>query len=181
MARCFSETFDGEGYGVAAAEAEGGDAALEVAALQFVEQRHEDARAARADRMAERDRSAVHVDLFWVEFELACDGNRGDGKSFVQLDEIHILIAVPASFYEQLFDRVYRRHHHPFRLDAADGLGDDARDGLLAEARGVAFARNNQRSRAIVRAWRVARGYCAIFLECGLQLRECLERSVFAR
>lgn len=31
--------FDGEGYGVAAAEAEGGDAALEVAAVEFMEQR----------------------------------------------------------------------------------------------------------------------------------------------
>src|SRR5438309_1928578 len=40
-----SETLDGEGDGVSAAEAEGSDAALEVAALQFVEQRDEDARA----------------------------------------------------------------------------------------------------------------------------------------
>ncbi len=36
------EALDGEGYGVAAAEAEGGDAAFQVAALQFVEQRDED-------------------------------------------------------------------------------------------------------------------------------------------
>jgi len=37
--------FDGESDGVAAAEAKGGDAALQVAALQFVEQRDENARA----------------------------------------------------------------------------------------------------------------------------------------
>jgi hypothetical protein len=39
----FSETLDGESDSVAATEAEGGDAALQVAALQFVEQRDEDA------------------------------------------------------------------------------------------------------------------------------------------
>src|ERR1700756_3147115 len=38
-----SAAFDGQGHGVAAAEAESGDAALEIAALQFVEQRHQDA------------------------------------------------------------------------------------------------------------------------------------------
>ena len=37
------ETFDGEGNGVASAEAECGNAALQVAALQFVEQRNKDA------------------------------------------------------------------------------------------------------------------------------------------
>jgi len=45
-------TFDGEGYGVAAAEAEGGDAALQITALQLVEERDKHARAGRADRMA---------------------------------------------------------------------------------------------------------------------------------
>src|SRR5882757_3576871 len=53
-AHLFSRTYisedlaplDGEGHGVASAEAEGGDAALEIAALQFTEQGDEDARAA---------------------------------------------------------------------------------------------------------------------------------------
>src|ERR1700740_863103 len=44
-AHYFLRAFDGEGDGVTAAEAESGDAALEVAALQFVEQRHQYSRA----------------------------------------------------------------------------------------------------------------------------------------
>ncbi len=44
--------FDGDGHCVAATEAEGRYAALEVAALQFVEQSDEDARARCADGMA---------------------------------------------------------------------------------------------------------------------------------
>ncbi len=61
-----SETLHGEGHGVAAAQAEGRDAAPEVAALQFVEQRDQNARAACADGMAEGDRAAVHIDLFGI-------------------------------------------------------------------------------------------------------------------
>src|SRR5438105_3972369 len=99
-----SETLDGEGDGVSAAEAEGSDAALEVAALQFVEQRDEDARAACADGMAERDRAAIHVNFFGIQFELARNGNRGDSESFVQFEKIDIFVAVPTRFGEQLFD-----------------------------------------------------------------------------
>ena len=55
--------FDGERDAVAAAEAERRDAALQVAPLQRVEQRRQHARAARADRVAERDGAAVDVDL----------------------------------------------------------------------------------------------------------------------
>src|SRR5215469_9788213 len=68
------ETLNCKGDGIPAAEAEGGDAAPEVATLQFVEQRDEDARAACAYRMAEGYGSAVHVDFFRIEFELARDG-----------------------------------------------------------------------------------------------------------
>ena len=130
--------------------------------------------------MAEGNRAAVHVDFFRFEFELARDGDRGDGKRFVQLDEVNVFVAVPAGFREQLFYGVRRRHHHPLRLDAADGLGDDTRDRLLAEARRVAFAGDDQSGRAIVRAWSIACGHRAIFLESGLQLRERLQRSIFA-
>ena len=52
---------------VAAAEAERRDAALQVAPLQRVEQRRQHAPAARADRVAERDGAAVHVDLLRVD------------------------------------------------------------------------------------------------------------------
>src|SRR5207302_3961670 len=127
------ETFDGEGDGVASAKAKWSDAAFEVAAFQFIEQGNEDARAARANGMTERDRAAVDVYFFGIEFELTRDGDGGDGKGFVQLDQINIFVAVPACLREELFDGLNGRHHHPLRLDAADGLRDDARDRLLAK------------------------------------------------
>ena len=54
---------DGEGHGVASAEAEGGDAALEIAALQFVEQGDEDARAAGVSLLCLRQHRGSPVQL----------------------------------------------------------------------------------------------------------------------
>ena len=48
-----------------------------------------------------------------------------------------------------------------------DGLRDEPRHGRLAEARRVPFAGHDERRRAVVRAWGVARCHGAVFLEGG--------------
>src|SRR6266850_2970160 len=93
-----SITLDREGHGVSAAQAKRGDAALQIAALQFVEQGHEDSRSAGADGVAERDGAAVYVNFFGIELELASDGDGSNRESFVEFDEVDILVAVPAGF-----------------------------------------------------------------------------------
>src|ERR1041385_8751925 len=65
------------GGSFAAADAERGDPALQIAALERVQQRHQDARARRADGMAERASPAIDVDLGVVEAEIA-HGDHGD-------------------------------------------------------------------------------------------------------
>jgi hypothetical protein len=60
--------FDGDRYSVAAAEAEGCDAALQIAALQFVQQCDQDAGAGCTDGVPQRYRAAINVYLFGVEF-----------------------------------------------------------------------------------------------------------------
>src|SRR5262245_9889586 len=64
----------------AAADAERGEAFLRIALLHLVQQRDEDAAARGADRMAERDRPAVHVHLRHVPAHLPVhgDGLRGE-------------------------------------------------------------------------------------------------------
>ena len=62
------EAFDREGYSVAAAKAESGDAALQVAALQFVEKSDKDARPAGTDRMTDCHCATVDVHFFGIEF-----------------------------------------------------------------------------------------------------------------
>ena len=54
-------TLDRQRHAHAAADAQRSQALLRAAPLHFVQQRHEDAAALRADRMTDRDRAAVDV------------------------------------------------------------------------------------------------------------------------
>src|SRR6266571_1715075 len=131
--------------------------------------------------MTEGNSAAVHVDLFWIQLELARYGNGRNREGLIELNEVHILVAVPAGFREQLLDGVHRRHHHPFGLNAADSLSHDARDRLLPEPRRISFAGDDERRRAVVRAGSIAGRHRAIFLERGFQLGQRFQRRVFAR
>src|SRR3954452_15493428 len=73
-----------------ATDTECGEALLGVALLHFEEQRCEHARAGRADRMADRDGAAVHVDLRSVPTEILVHGAGLRRKGLVRLDEIEI-------------------------------------------------------------------------------------------
>src|SRR6267154_486133 len=81
----------------AAADAERGEALLGIAPLHLVQQRHQHARTGSADRMAERDRAAVDVDLGGIPAEVLVDGASLCGKGLVGLDEIEVL-DLPAGF-----------------------------------------------------------------------------------
>src|SRR5918995_184202 len=67
----------------AAADAERGEAAARGAAVHFVEQGHEDARARAADRVAQRYRTAVDVQAIAIEREVGEHGEHLRGESFV--------------------------------------------------------------------------------------------------
>ena len=75
----------------AAAQAQGREAVATGPPLQLVEQRRDDPGAACPDRVAERDRSPVHVDLRPVEAELAAVGQRLGGERLVDLDQVECL------------------------------------------------------------------------------------------
>src|SRR4051812_41858979 len=65
------------------ADAEGGEAEVDVAAAHLVEQGEDDPRAGRADRVAERDRAAVDVEPVGVELAdglLAVQVLAGEGR-----------------------------------------------------------------------------------------------------
>src|SRR5262245_31907649 len=86
-----SHPLDRERDAVAAAETERRDPALQMAVLQRVQQRRQHARSARSDRMAERDRAAVHVDLRGIDAELFQHGDGLDGERFVELEKVHVV------------------------------------------------------------------------------------------
>src|SRR5438045_8008095 len=70
--------FDAHRNAHAAADAKRGETFLRVALLHLVEQRDQHAPARGADRVTERDRSAVDVDLRGIPAEILVDGTRSE-------------------------------------------------------------------------------------------------------
>src|SRR5437667_215064 len=82
---------NGEGNPHAAADAKRCQPAFRVALLHLVKKRDQDAAARRADRMSERDRAAVDVDLLGVPAHLPVNGDRLRGNGLVDLHQIEVL------------------------------------------------------------------------------------------
>src|ERR1700682_6619989 len=80
-------------------DAQGGEALLGVALLHLVEQGDENPRDRGADRVAERDRPAIDVELVGIEAQIFTDraGLRGEG--LVGLDEVGVADR-PAGFVQ---------------------------------------------------------------------------------
>src|SRR5712691_6356296 len=81
---------NGHGDSHPATDAERGDAISQLPRAQRVNQRRQHTGAACANRMAERDRATVDVDLRRGETELAAHGQRLRGKRFVELEQIDV-------------------------------------------------------------------------------------------
>src|SRR5450432_3429868 len=75
----------------AAADAERGKALLGIAPLHLVQKRHQHTRAGSPDRMAERDRAAIDIDLRGVPAEVLVDGASLRREGLVGLDQIEVL------------------------------------------------------------------------------------------
>ena len=109
---------------------------LSIASLHRIEQRRQDPRAAGADRVAERDRAAVHVDARRIDPELAHHRDRLDREGFVDLEEVDV-VQVPTDFRRDLPHGFDRRHHDQLRRQPARRLSDDARHRREAERAGL--------------------------------------------
>src|ERR1700761_8762471 len=77
---------------LADADAHGGDRALAAALLHAMDSRHGEPRAAHAERMAERNRTAMRVDEIgiFLDAKLTKDRDALRGKGFVELDQIEV-------------------------------------------------------------------------------------------
>ena len=103
------------------------------ALLQRVEQRREDAAAARADRVAERDGAAVDVDLARdrgrarARTATACTENASFSSNRSTSSSVQPIFSADAA------DGFDRRHQHELRRQPAGRLADDARQRREAE------------------------------------------------
>ena len=85
------QSFHDRGNTHAAADAQRSKAGLLAGMLEFVEQRHKDAAAGSADRMAKRDRAAIDVDLGFIKAQLVRNRHGLRGKRLVGFDEVDLV------------------------------------------------------------------------------------------
>ena len=110
---------DDDGDALPAADARRADGELLATTAQLVDEVRRDARARRAERVAERDRAAVDVGPLAVEAELLLDGEVLRRERLVDLDEIDVADLEPRAV-QRAADRRRRADAHDLRIAAGD-------------------------------------------------------------
>src|SRR3954451_1539887 len=127
---------DDAGEALADPDAEHGQAVAAAAAAQLVRERAEQAGARAAERVGDRDRAAVDVQLVVVQAELAHRGEHLRGECLVQLDEVEDVHG-DAGAVERLARRRHRSDAHVGRVDAGGAGRDDAGQRLAPQLLGA--------------------------------------------
>src|SRR5689334_15537996 len=115
-----------------ARHAERREPVLRSATAELVQERHDDARSRAPDRVAERDRAAVHVEALLRDAELAVAREHLRREGLVELDEVVVVDREPV----ELLERAHGGHGadaHALRVDAGLRRGSDDRERLEAE------------------------------------------------
>src|SRR5712691_7949734 len=162
------------------ADTERGQPIAGAAPAQLVQQRYDKPRAAHAEWMAERDRTAVHVQLLLVEPELASDHEALRRERLVELHEIEVA-DTDTRAVEELAHRRDRRDSHHAWIHADDSAADERAERLHAERARLLLACNHERGGAVVDPARVSHRHRPACAECRLQRRELLGARVGTR
>src|ERR1700744_1188426 len=99
----------------AGADDERDEGGLLTGALQLVDDRADEHRAGRTERVTERDRAAVHVDLGGIDVERLQEAQHDGGEGFVDLEEIDVL-DLHAGFPQNLLGHIDRTGEHDCRF-----------------------------------------------------------------
>src|SRR3954469_10838009 len=156
---------DDGGNPLPAADARRGEAALLAASAQFEHHREQQPRAARTERMAERDRAAVDVDLVAREAELFLDREILARERFVHFDEIDV-VERQAGLRQRPARCRRRSHAHQRRIDAGRRPRDQPADRLQLMPVDRFARREDQRRAAVDDAAGIAGSDRAVLLEC---------------
>src|SRR5438445_6435259 len=136
-----------------------------------------EARAARAERMPERDRAAERVQprlVLPIDPELDATGDDLARECLVDLDEVHVLHRKPRP-RERLARGGDRTEAHLVGAHARDSGAHDSRNRDEAELARALARRDKERGRPVVDARAVAGGDRPVGPECWPELRERLE------
>src|SRR5262249_2493544 len=149
----------------AAADAQCREPLLGVALLHLVQQGHEHARARCANRMADRYRAAVNIDLGRVPAEVLVDRTGLRREGFVRFDQIEI-VDLPAGFLERRPRGGDRPGAHDRGIDAGVRPRDDAGEHFPGLLRGLARLHEHHDGGPGIDAGRLVGGNPALLLLC---------------
>src|SRR6266849_6861742 len=167
---------------LAAADAHGHDAVARLAAELLDGDRAHHPRAGHAERVADRDRAAVDVELLRIDAQAIAAVDDLRGERLVQLPHVDV-VDLQAVTLQELGYRVDGTDAHLVRLAAGDG--EAAEDELRANAEGLgAVHRHHERRAGAVGELRgIAGGHgplAGVLVEVRWQFQEPLERRVGA-
>src|SRR6267143_6123673 len=149
---------------------------------EAVEQRTEDARPGHPERMAERDRAAVWIELLAEGVDAQLPSCRDDLRSegFVDLHDVDV-VDRHAGALERLARRLDRAEAHELRLESRDTSRDDPCQRTDPEILRPTVRHDHDRGRPVVEGTGIAGRYPPVFPEGRLQSGEDLHRGVGAR
>jgi aldose sugar dehydrogenase len=169
----WSDPLDRHRRAFAAADADRGEAGRAVVPLERVEQRHQDARPGRADRVAERAGAAVHVQPIVRRAGHRHEGHRHHREGLVHLPEVDV-VAGPAEPRHQRLRRRHRRGGEAARLLGVARMAEQAGAHRQAGGPGVGLAHQHECGRPVGDRRGVGRRHGAVLAEGGLQRRDLL-------
>src|SRR5271165_7447675 len=102
-----------------AADARGRDSIFCFAAAQLVHQRNDQPRSRCAQRMPERNRTAIHIDLVAIQTQLLLNREILRGEGLVHLDEIDV-VELQTSLLQRDARRRHRSGTHNLRIDTGN-------------------------------------------------------------
>src|ERR1700729_2305923 len=168
---------DDHGVALAATGADRGPPEPAAAAPKLEQERAEDAGAGGADRVAERDRAAVDVDLVLVEAEHPHRVERHRRERLIDLPQIDV-VDLEAGLLERLLGGVRRGPGQIREVVGNLRMSDDRGQNSLAVGLGPIVARDDQRAGAIVDARRVPGRVGPVLHEDRRKLGERLESGI---
>src|SRR4051794_12500668 len=175
-----AEAFEDRRHTLAATDAHRLETERLVLELQPVDQRAGDARAGHAERVADGDRTAVHVEAVDVDAELLVRRDHLRGERLVDLDEVDVVDRhLRAS--EGLLGGLDRTETHDLRRQAGDTGRHDAGEWRDAELLRLRVAHDDDRGGAVVERARVARSDPSVRTEHRLQLSHPFDSDPGAR
>ena len=127
--RSKSNQLDRDGRRFAAANAEAGNPAPFAARLQRIQQRRQNPRAGRADRMPQGAGTAIDIRFLVIQSQVLHRCHRHRGKRFIDLVQIDV-IGLPIQLRQQFLDGAHRRQREPLGLARKARVTEHACQGL---------------------------------------------------